>query len=211
MDQKPTIVGVGTPAGSSVNKRALVGIEVLLKKAKVDDEFRAILLEQRSKAALIISLDLDVSEKAVIDCVPREQLSSMIERTEINAEQIPVFKKYAAALMLAALGAGLITTLDGCASKGIRSDYPNKMETMQKITPTPVTMEEKYYDISGNEYVKEPMEETTPEVETTPYKPITPYGGPVSLGIRVELVVPDFNINATATPVNKVNDKEIQK
>jgi peptidoglycan-associated lipoprotein len=101
------------------------GLEVLVKKAAVDPEFRVILLEQRAAAAGEIELSLSPVEAAMLAAIPRAQLELIIDQTEVPAESRRVFLGKVAAAMLAALGLGAI---EGCSSfhtKGITPDYPN--------------------------------------------------------------------------------------
>jgi len=89
------------------------GLEVLLKKASVDAEFRALLLENRSRACAAISLELDPAEAAMLDSMPAAQLDAIIQRTCVRPEDRRVFLGKAASAMLAALGTGL----SGCKDK----------------------------------------------------------------------------------------------
>jgi hypothetical protein len=71
---RTTIVG-GRPPGNGRSTGAVPrGIEVLVKKAAVDLEFRELLLEQRGGAAAAIGLELDPAEAAMLSAIPREQL-----------------------------------------------------------------------------------------------------------------------------------------
>ncbi len=89
------------------------GLEVLLKKASVDAEFRALLLENRPRACAAINLQLDPAEAAMLDTMPAQQLDAIIQRTRVRPEDRRVFLGKAASVMLAALGAGV----SGCAKK----------------------------------------------------------------------------------------------
>lgn len=80
------------------------GVEVLIKKAAVDAEFRRLLLDKRAEAAALIGLKLDPAEACMLAGVPEAQLESTIARTKVNERQRPIFLGTAAALMLAALG-----------------------------------------------------------------------------------------------------------
>ena len=102
------------------------GIEVLVKKASVDRGFKARLLEQRSRAADEIGLELEPSEAMMLDGVPAEQLETIIAHTTVAPARRAAFLGTAAAVMLAALGAG------GCDEfmpvTGIAPDRPPKKE-----------------------------------------------------------------------------------
>ena len=71
----------GVPPGHGDIPR---GIEVLVKKASVDAEFRALLLERRAEAAAEIGLELDAAEAAILGGIPREQLEAIIARTRVR-------------------------------------------------------------------------------------------------------------------------------
>lgn len=105
MDQAaPTIVGGRPPRNRNPSSGFPLGIEVLLKKASVDREFRKALVEKRSAAAAEIGLDLSPSEAAVLDTVPRSHIEKIIDRTTIPDEHRRVFLGKVAAAMLALLG-----------------------------------------------------------------------------------------------------------
>ena len=80
------------------------GIEVLVKKASVDADFYNVLLNERSKAAAHIGLDLDPSEAMMLDGIPEAQLIAIISSTQVNDKQRPAFMGSVAAAMLAAIG-----------------------------------------------------------------------------------------------------------
>lgn len=88
------------------------GIEVLVKKAAVDPEFKTLLLERRAAAAESIGLELDLAEIALLGSIPVDQLEAIIARTEVPEESRRAFLGMAAAAMLAALGIGAT----GCGS-----------------------------------------------------------------------------------------------
>jgi len=121
------------------------GIEVLVKKASVDPAFRALLLERRAGAAREIALELDPAEAAMLNAIPAAQLEAIIARTTVDPMSRAAFLGKAAALMLAALGAG--AGCDGCvpitgiapdhppATKGVRPDRPSEEKAPLKKTP----------------------------------------------------------------------------
>jgi hypothetical protein len=114
-----TIVG-GRPPGSGQPIGPVPrGIEVLVKKAAVDPEFKAVLLGQRAEAAGAIGLALDPAEAMMLRAVPAAQLEAIIARTEVAQEHRRAFLGSAAAVMLAALG----LATPGCG--GIRPDQPS--------------------------------------------------------------------------------------
>ncbi len=128
-----TIVG-GRPPGSGTEVgRIPRGIEVLIKKASVDEEFRAILLAQRTDAAGEIGLELADAEKAMLESIPAAQLEAIISRTKVKPQNRRVFLGKVAAAMLAAVGVGVA----GCEKEpdrttGVRPDKPPGKSSEEK-------------------------------------------------------------------------------
>lgn len=111
---RTTIVG-GRPPGSGQPLGAVPrGVEVLVKKASVDAEFKEVLLAERAAAAERIGLALDPAETLMLSAVPSEQLEAIIARTHVPKEHRRAFLGTAAAAMLAAVG---LVSL-GCGSGG---------------------------------------------------------------------------------------------
>ncbi|MCL2347810.1 MAG: Os1348 family NHLP clan protein [Planctomycetaceae bacterium] len=79
------------------------GIEVLLKKAAIDPEFREFLLSEPEAAAKSIALELAPIEQAMLKTMPAEQLAVIINQTEVPQQQRRAFLGTAAAAMLAVL------------------------------------------------------------------------------------------------------------
>lgn len=119
------------------------GLEVLLKKASVDAEFRALLLADRAQACAAIDLNLDPAETAMLNTMPPEQLDAIIQRTRVRPEDRRAFLGKAASIMLAALGVGV----SGCkkksepgpgprpASRGHAADNPGRLRPAQPLSP----------------------------------------------------------------------------
>ena len=106
-----TIVG-GRPPGAGAPVGGMPrGVEVLLKKAAVDEAFRAVLLDQRDAAAREIGLELAAAEQAMLRAAPRAQLEAIVAATRVAPAQRSLFMGPAAAVMLVALGSG---GLAGC-------------------------------------------------------------------------------------------------
>jgi hypothetical protein len=139
---RTTIVG-GRPPGSGKSLGDVPrGVEVLVKKAAVDPDFRAMLLARRADAAAEIGLTLDPAEAMMLSAVPAGQLEAIIGRTSVPAEHRRVFLGKVAAAMLATMG--LVTP--GCrpmeapggaapgpppeppVTEGIRPDLPEEAE-----------------------------------------------------------------------------------
>jgi len=108
------------------------GIEVLLKKAAVDADFRGRLFKERESAAAAIELELDAAESAMLKAIPREQLEKIVAQTVVPVEQRRVFLGRLAAPMLAVLGVAVA----GCSPRtspagsrpapaGVRPELPS--------------------------------------------------------------------------------------
>jgi hypothetical protein len=106
------------------------GIEVLVKKASVDPEFRELLLRDRAAAAETIGLTLDPAETAMLATIPAEQLEAIVARTVVPPEQRRVFLGNMGAAMLTAIGvsavlcAGLVTSAGSRARRRREEDIP---------------------------------------------------------------------------------------
>ncbi len=147
-----TIVGGRPPGcGQSVGEIPR-GIEVLVKKAAVDAEFRELLLDKRAAAATQIDLTLEPAEAMMLDGVPREQLEQIIDGTRVKPEHRAALLGKVAAFMLAALGMQTLSCdCDGPpAPTGIRPDKPPEnarpledkegaAEALDNILPRPTT------------------------------------------------------------------------
>ena len=79
------------------------GIEVLVKKASIDADFRALLLDKRAEAAGTIGLTLDGAEASMLAAVPEAQLEAIIAQTTVPQEHRRAFLGKAAVALLAAL------------------------------------------------------------------------------------------------------------
>jgi hypothetical protein len=125
------------PTPSSSRGSPLViprGLEILIKKAAVDLQFRAALFENGEKAAAAIDLKLTSGEYAMLRAVPRAQMERIIASTQISEKTRPAFLTYSAAVMLAALGATVVTGCgdDAPVTKGIR---PERVEPTAGVKP----------------------------------------------------------------------------
>ncbi len=113
-----TIVG-GRPPGCGTKVGDIPrGIEVLVKKAAVDAEFKAVLIDLRADAAKAIDLALDPAEAAMLRAIPASQLEAIVSSTRVDAKLRPALLGKAAAVMIAALGAGGI----GCGPMTVDLD-----------------------------------------------------------------------------------------
>jgi hypothetical protein len=101
------------------------GIEVLVKKASVDAEFRGMLLARRAEAAGEIGLELEPSEAAMLNSVPGAQLEAIIASTVVSPMSRGAFLGRAAAAMLAALLASPGEQAAYGATRGVQPDKPD--------------------------------------------------------------------------------------
>ena len=122
---RTTIVG-GRPPGSGQSVGDIPrGIEVLVKKAAVDADFKTLLLERRAAAAEDIGLRLEPAEAMMLAAAPREQLEAVIAQTSVPEEHRRVFLGKVAAAMLAVLGIATASCSPGQRpSLGDRPDRP---------------------------------------------------------------------------------------
>jgi hypothetical protein len=136
---RTTIVG-GRPPGSGKELGPIPrGIEVLVKKASVDPEFKALLLEKRAAAAREISLELAPAEVLMLNAVPPAQIEAIIANTKVSEISRAAFLGRAATVMLAALGAAA----SGCGEppKPVLGIPPDRIPT-KGIDPEKVRKEE---------------------------------------------------------------------
>ena len=114
------------------------GIEVLIKKAAIDQRFKSELLQKRAEAALTIGLQLDATEIAMINSIPADQLVAIIDNTKVSSRLREAFLGYAAAVMLAALGCEAYASPppDSVKPTGINPDLiPEKPTTIYWTDP----------------------------------------------------------------------------
>ena len=137
---RTTIVG-GRPPGPGKDNGAIPrGIEVLVKKASVDGEFRGRLLTQRARAADEIDLILAPPEVTMLNMIPVEQLERIIAATKVPEFQRLAFMGKAAAAMLVALG----LTGAGCDqsvqhTRGIQPDQVGTPASSSVTSPASAT------------------------------------------------------------------------
>ncbi|MBM4028143.1 MAG: hypothetical protein FJ280_22525 [Planctomycetes bacterium] len=112
------------------------GLEVLLKKASVDPEFRKLLLERRAEAARTIEIELTDAEREMLANIPAEQLEQIIRNTKVKPEHRAVFLGKVGKLMVAAVvGVGAVSLLVPQlarvrVSAGISPDEIRRMKTI---------------------------------------------------------------------------------
>ena len=97
-----TIVG-GRGSGGSPPAGVPRGIELLLKKAKADDEFARYFLDRPLAAASELGLELSPTEARVLESMPRSTLETAVEHTRVADAHVPLLRsaRTAAALAMA--------------------------------------------------------------------------------------------------------------
>lgn len=139
---RTTIVG-GRPPGSGVPLGSVPrGVEILIQKAAVDPDFKALLLEKRSAAAAEIELPLQPAEAAMLDNAPTEQLEAIITGTKVPEKTRRALLGTVTAATLAVLGVSIIVP-SLARSRGIEPDVPpttpgvrpNQIPTTRGIQP----------------------------------------------------------------------------
>lgn len=119
-----TIVG-GRPPGTGTGVGNIPrGIEVLIKKASVDLEFRKVLLDKRAEAAHEIGLQLSEAETKMLTSIPPEQLEAIIENTKVKQEHRKIFLgKVGNVMLAAAAGAAVLAVMyPALQTAGVRAD-----------------------------------------------------------------------------------------
>ena len=116
------------------------GIEVLVLKAAIDPDFKQLLLQQRTAAAVAIGLELTAAETTMLTTVPAAPLEAVIARASVPQEHRRMFLGQAAAAMLAALGAS--TAGPAMAWQGIGPGLPPPKKA--------ATVEERVIEIISN-------------------------------------------------------------
>jgi hypothetical protein len=110
-----------------------VGIDVLIKKASIDPEFRQILLEKRGEAACEIGLELAETEQKMLSSISLEQLEKIIENTKVKPENRNIFRGKAVKLMLAAAAGLVVVSMLSVKTAGISPDRIEKMQIDDSI------------------------------------------------------------------------------
>jgi hypothetical protein len=186
-----TIVG-GRPPGAGQTVGAISrGIEILIKKAAVDQDFKSRLVETRADAAKLIDLELMPAEAMMLAAVPASQLKAIIDQTTVPQEHRRAFLGYVAAAMLACLGVVPV----GCSEevKGIRPEVKGSRpeppapggirpgpESKPADAPLPAAESPAKTDAGKTSENAEPTDTSQPI--TSP--PSQPTNEPVTRGIR---------------------------
>lgn len=108
------------------------GIEILLKKAKVDGDFQKLLLRNPLAAAASIELSLQENERKILANTPKAVLNSMIQNTFVPKQQVRTFltrKAPAMAALLLATTVVLTAGGGGPVPEGVTADDMVQYET----------------------------------------------------------------------------------
>lgn len=106
-----TIVG-GRSKASYLNTPFSKGIEILLKKGKVDNIFKDLLIKDPLLAASSIELKLTENEEKVIKSIPKSILRNIINNIFVEKQHRKTFlKKNAAVIFALLISTGTINTL----------------------------------------------------------------------------------------------------
>jgi hypothetical protein len=127
-----------------VNQRNL---EVILKKAAVDEAFRENLVRSRSGALEGHELKLDDSEKALLDSVPEEQLRQMIRLTPVNDRERGLLgRAVLTAGVVTAVALGVMITV-GSPLIGSLGSRPERIATRTHLDHVRSALLEFYVDV----------------------------------------------------------------
>ena len=223
---RTTIVGGRPPgAGKSVGEIPR-GIEVLVKKASVDAEFRNVLLEKRAEAAQGIGLQLDPAEVMMLNAVPAAQLEGIIARTTVAPGKKRAFLGRAAAVMLAALGTSIGCDQQPPAPTGERPDRPKAEKSVgsqsasQKVTTQAPAAPKASTQTAGEGeplvvfgFVVRPEKSTKPSTQAPAQKAPLPAGvAGILPGRPDEAIAPKRDVKATTSvPATKSAPPDIQR
>lgn len=117
-----TIVG-GRSSGSDRRINHPRAIEILLKKAKVDPEFRELLLRDPVVAAGSIELELTENERLILTSASPAVLTTMIQNSFVPRHQVRSFlTQKAPALLLLVLASTAVLEASGSGTKGITTE-----------------------------------------------------------------------------------------
>lgn len=130
-DQGHTIVGGRPMAQKSSRKDIPRGLELLIKRASIDSDFRKDLLQKRVELLEELNINLDETEKGMLACVPEEHLARMIDATEVPAAQRKAISSGSVAAMIA-----LFTQLAFAPVPGRAETTPALAQNAEQINNT---------------------------------------------------------------------------
>ena len=115
------------PGGSSFPR----GIELLLKKAKADEEFRHLLLDDPVAAAAEIELELSETESAILSSMPARNLEAAINHVRVPTEHAHLFRTARTATALA-IALTLTVGVPTFAEAGMEAE-PYEIENWEEV------------------------------------------------------------------------------
>lgn len=127
-EQGHTIVGGRPQAQKSTRNNIPRGLELLIKRASIDSEFKSALVQKRSELLKELGITLDETEKNILECVPIDHLTRMIEATEVPPSQRKAISSGSVAAMIA-----LFTQLTFAPVAG-RAENPPPAATNSEIS-----------------------------------------------------------------------------
>ena len=105
------------------------GVEVLINKAAIDTEFKALLLNDTREAAKVIALELTSPEEFLLRAIPCDQLEVIIEKTVVPEEHRSAFLGMTAKVMLLALATMALNSCYQPATTGMAPEKPKPLPT----------------------------------------------------------------------------------
>jgi hypothetical protein len=107
------------------------GIEILLKKAKVDLEFRKLFLLDPVGAARSIELALNESEKKILLNTPGEVIEQMVENTFVPKQHVSTFMSARTAAMLSLVIAATVLLPHQVYSTGVTAESSERVAVQE--------------------------------------------------------------------------------
>jgi len=106
------------------------GIEILLKKARVDSTFRELVLQDPLTAGQSIALDLKPLEINILNSTPRSVLQKMIDNTRVPKQHVKTFRTARTAAVLALVLSSTVV-MPTLASAGIEESPSQGIEQVE--------------------------------------------------------------------------------
>jgi type II secretory pathway pseudopilin PulG len=118
-EENRTIVG-GRPGADRAAGDFPRGVEILLKKAKADPQFRELLLQEPIAAAQSLSLWLSEGETRMLRSIPKSLMETMVAHTVVPRQHIKIFQNAKTAGVLALLLASTVV-MPSFAAAGVET------------------------------------------------------------------------------------------
>jgi hypothetical protein len=91
-DSRPSPAGICPDAPTGPGASPRLRLEILMKKAAIDPDFKERVLKDPLDAAKSIDLPLTSSEVDILFDTPKEQLRGMIENTSVKRREAKILK-----------------------------------------------------------------------------------------------------------------------